>query len=543
MVNNLIILPIILPMAAGILTTLLRGQLTLQRLVGVSSICATAFFMMLLLAGLPLDGSPFFSMMGDWPAPFGIAIVVDSMSGVLLTVASIVALACYIHSFNTLDRRLEQGWFHPLFHFLLMGVNLSFLTGDLFNLFVAFEVMLMASYALLCTGATKLQLSHAYKYVMLNLIGSTIFVLGAGLLYGMVGTLNFADLARIVAESGAGGEPLPTGFKALAILFLLVFSLKAAVFPLWFWLPDTYPTVPTCITGLFAALLSKVGVYSIFRLFPTIFAAEAIREDSTILMILGTASVATMLLAIMGAIAAHHIRRILSLVLISHIGYLIFGVAVMTNESLSASFFYMAQEMVVISALFLCCGMIEKHAGTDDLSEIGGVLKRAPWLGVFFFIAAMGLVGIPPLSGFYGKAILIREGFASGAWMLSVAGILAASLTLFAVLKIWVYGFWSKPRGAYLELPEGAVVGSRPHMPAAFGAVVGLVTVSVGIGLFAEPSLQLTNTAAASLNNPRPYVEAILGHHSWPDAHMAGDDVEQTPELVEGPVSQEVMTP
>jgi len=282
LINNWIVLLMAFPMGAGILTTLLRGHVTSQRLVGIVSLSSTLLLSILFLVKMDGPQSMLFSRVGEWNPPYGIAIVFDGVSGILLVVSSLVALACYLHSFSVLDRRIEKGWFHPLFHLLMMGVNFAFLTGDLFNLFVAFEIMLMASYALLTLGATRAQLSQAYKYVILNLIGSTIFVLGAGIVYGMMGTLNYADLARIVAEAHASNEALPRGFQSVAVMLLLVFGLKGAIFPLWFWLPDTYHTLPTSISGLFAALLSKIGVYAILRLFPMVFAAPGVHERGEI---------------------------------------------------------------------------------------------------------------------------------------------------------------------------------------------------------------------------------------------------------------------
>lgn len=515
---NLIILLVATPLAAAIVTSLVRVWIPLQRLAGVVSL----LFCIAVSAGLlwsVKDGGMLVAQAGGWPAPFGISVCFDALSGSLLLAANVVALACYVHSFGSLPRRSVRGWYHPLLHLVVMGVNYSLITGDLFNLFVAFEVMLLASYALLCVGASREQLAQAYKYVMLNLIGSTIFVLGAGLVYGMMGTLNFADLAVMVSSMDAE-EGLPTGFRAVAMMLLFVFALKAAVFPLWFWLPDTYPTCPIAICALFGGLLTKVGVYALFRTFPMIFAAPGIREGSGFPTILATVAIASLLIAILAAIGMRNIRRVLTLTLLSHIGYFAFGAAVMTTTAFAGAVFYMIQHMLVMTALFLCCGVIEAKTGTDDLARSGGLLKRAPWLAVFFFIAAISLAGLPPTSGFYGKLLLIKEGFAAsadGMWMLSVAGLLTTLLTLVAMAKIWTRVFWSEAPAADSAGPDAKRRTPGPAgLAPMYASAATLVSASALMAIFAEPMMQVAYAAARPLNEPRMYVVAVLGEDAWP---------------------------
>ncbi len=531
-VNNLIVLLVIIPMVAAIATVALRGYVKLQRLAGCAALIASLGAALYFIMALPSGDAVLLTNLGGWPAPFGITVVFDGLSGPLLVVTQLVALACYMHAFSVLNPRHERGWFHPLFHLLIMGVNFSFLTGDLFNLFVAFEIMLLSSYALLCLGSTQKQMTHAYKYVILNLVGSTLFVLGAGLVYGMVGTLNYADLARIMAEVRLGERELPAAFQIVSIMLLLVFGLKAAIFPLWFWLPDTYHTMPTSITALFAALLSKVGVYAILRLYPSIFAAPGVGEHFFV-PIIAVAAGATMLIAILGAVGSSEIRRLLSLVLISHVGFLIFGIVLMSPRGHAGTLFYMVQEMLVISALFLCCGMIEKHTGSDKLEAIGGVLKRAPWLAVLFFIGAMALVGIPPLSGFHGKVLMIWAGFEAGRWVLTGCLVLAAVLTLVAMLRVWSRAFWSPSRGAHAALERGAVLGTKPRLGWAFAGVVLLIGSSVGLGLGAEPVIQFTSAATSSLTAPKTYVTAVLGADAWPVEDTMHAEVDEEAGLIE----------
>ncbi|MEL7089996.1 MAG: proton-conducting transporter membrane subunit, partial [Planctomycetota bacterium] len=302
--------------------------------------------------------------MGGWAAPYGITLVFDALSGLMLAAAALVALGTLVHGFGSLSPRTERRYFHPLVNFMMFGVNLSFLTGDLFNLFVAFEIMLMASYGLLVIGGGRDQLRHAYKYVVLNLLASAVFVIAAGMAYGMFGTLNMADLSRITTQFAAAGE-LPAGFTALGVLFLFVFTLKAGVFPLWFWLPDTYPTCPISITALFGGVLTKVGLYAIARTFPLIFFAGP-DADRVLVPILAMGAAMTMLVGVLGALRYSGLRRVLCLMLIVGVGYSLLGITVHSAGGLSGAAFYMAQSMIVMAALFLCCGMIERAVGTDE---------------------------------------------------------------------------------------------------------------------------------------------------------------------------------
>ena len=525
MTDHRIILLCVIPLVAGLVSIALINRKMLSRLVGILSytlMLGLSLSLVLKITAAPDSESVLVSQMGGWTAPFGISIVFDSLSGLLICAAATVGLGAYIHSFSVINPRTERRYFHPLMQFLMFGVNLSFLTGDLFNLFVAFEIMLMASYALLTIGGSRQQLAQAYKYILLNVLASTIFLMAAGMVYGMFGTLNIADLARIVAEHEAANKELPAGFKSLAVMFLLVFGLKGAFFPLWFWLPDTYYTVPISIAGLFGGLLTKVGVYTVARLFPLIFASDGtsiIQADGTMLggtspiiqTILIVAAAFTMFLAVLGAVSQHHVRRILSVHVISQVGYMVFGIAVMTGNALAGCAFYMIQHMVVKCALFLCCGVMEKHAGTDDLDKLGGLLKRDWKLGVLFFIAAMSLVGLPPLSGFFGKMVIIREGFLEGQWYLGVIGLVTGAITLLSMLKIWSYGYWNPAQAPTANKPEAVKTSCK----SAYGAIALLVGCALFLGLGAEPIYKVAFRAGEQLENPQHYITAVLGDEAY----------------------------
>ena len=505
--NNLIILFIVIPQAAGIFSILFVNKTKITKVIGTVAFSSTSILAIGLLMSIRQDGGIYTSQMGGWPAPFGISVVFDSLSGLMLAASSIVALGCYIHSFSIMDEKTERRYYHPLIMLMMFGVNLSFLTGDLFNLFVSFEIMLMASYALMTIGGNEEQIHQAYKYVLLNLIGSTVFVIAAGLMYGLMGTLNMADLARMVAESKSGGAPLPTGFTAVALMLIFVFGLKGAMFPLWFWLPDTYYTVPISIGALFGGMLTKVGMYALARTVPMFLTSGV--SVSPIHAIIAIAAVFTMFLGVLGAVSKHHIRRILAIHVISQVGYMVFGIAVMTGHALAGCAFYMIQHMVVKSSLFLCCGIMEKYAGSDNLNKIGGLLKRDWLLATLFIVAAFSLVGLPPLSGFFGKLVIIQAGWHMGYWYLSFFGLMTGLLTLLSMVKIWSYGFWSPAQGEQVKVPVGA-----PRIRQLRSAYVGvglLVATALFLGVFAQPVYQIAFHAGEQLVDPRAYITAVMG--------------------------------
>ena len=511
---NLIVFFVAIPMAAGIISLPLANRPRVQRAIGTFSFLAILIMAVGMLVGIHqgLDaGDPgiFVSQMGGWEAPYGISLIFDSLSGLLIATAAMVGLGCYIHSFSTLDPAIERRYYHPVIQMLICGVNLSFLTGDLFNLFVAFEIMLMSSYVLVTIGTTRKQMTQAYKYILLNLVASTVFVITAGLTYGLMGTLNFADLARLVHEQEAAGT-LPTGFKILPLMLLLVFGVKGAFFPLWFWLPDTYYTTPIAVAALFGGMLTKVGVYAVLRTFPLIFAVGEAGE--VVKWLIAISAAFTMFLGVLGAVSNHEVRRILSVHVISQVGYMVFGLALMTGHALAGCLFYMIQHMVVKSALFLCCGVMEKHAGTDDLNKLGGLLKRDPFLAVLFFIAAMSLVGLPPLSGFFGKLVIIQAGW-SDFWWLSVIGLATGGLTLLSMLKIWSYGFWHPDKQATQAIP--ATVQRLVGMRSAYIGISMLVVTALFLGFGAEVIYDLAFHAGDQLTHPQAYIEAVMGEGAW----------------------------
>jgi len=526
MPQHLIILLVLVPMIAGILTLLSHRSQLLQQVFGVAALLANVGVAIWALTTVLPGGEQsrvLASQLGNWPAPFGISIVVDPLSAIMMAIAAIVCFAVFIYCIFQMPPRFRGGYFHPLYHFLVFGVQWSFITGDLFNLFVAFEIMLMASYAMFCIGTTKQQMRQAYKYILLNLFASTLFVTCCGLIYGQLGTLNLADLTRLSME----GHLPPTSIPVIATL-LVVFGAKTAIFPLWFWLPDSYPTLPAPLAGLFAGLLTKVGAYVLIRIFVMVFGSAIITDlqgytthfpvNEVLAPVLLISAGVTMFLGVLGAVSMHTVRSILSIHIISQVGYMIMGialslaagVALRSQElAIAGSIFFIIHNMVVKCCLFLCGGLMEAHAGSDDLDKIGGLARRAPWLGVLFIIAALSLAGLPPLSGFFGKFILIQEGWRTEHYVLTGFAIATSLLTLMSMLKIWSYGFWSPSEGKHVEEPD-----VHPRTGGGLVAIALLVVVALSMGLGANSFMGMCDVAARNVVTPRAYVAAVLGENA-----------------------------
>ncbi|MAE67639.1 MAG: Na+/H+ antiporter subunit D [Phycisphaeraceae bacterium] len=510
---HLIILFVLVPMTAGVVTLLLHRHKPAQRVIGLFFLLFNVITSLSALyhvyAGADRAGRILVSQMGNWPAPFGITIAVDPLAAIMLAVCSIVCLAVFIYCVSQLKDNIAGGYFHPLYHLLIFGVQWSFITGDLFNLFVAFEIMLMASYAMFCLGTTRDQMRQAYKYVLLNLVGSTLFVTCAGMLYGQLGTLNMADMARIALQG-----QLPTAAVPVVAMLLVVFGLKTAIFPIWFWLPDSYYTMPAAIGGLFAGLLTKVGAYVMIRVFVMMFGtAEAVTQVVAPVILVSAA--VTMFFGVLGAVSMHTVRRILSIHIISQVGYMIFGVGLAIGAGLSeevrmmaaaGAIFFIIHNMAVKCCLFLCGGLMVEHAGSDDLEKIGGLLPRAPWLAALFLVAALSLAGLPPLSGFFGKWVLIKEGWTAGHYVITGFAIATSLLTLLSMLKIWSYGFWNPPRGHHVDRPH-----DTPRTSGGIVAIAMLVFVALSMGFGAQAWFDVCRGAARSLIDPKPYITAVLG--------------------------------
>jgi len=491
----LIALPVIIPLIVGALSLVVLKNHGAQRLLGLLGTGAVLIAAILLLWQTHLNGIKVLEV-GSWPAPFGIVLVSDLLGAIMVLLAAITGFATAIYSLKTVRKRFERFGYYPLLHLLLAGVNGAFLTGDIFNLYVWFEVLLVASFALLIQGGERAQMEGAIKYVTLNLLSSALFLTAIGLLYGMVGSLNMADIAvRLTAVED------PKMVTLVAMLFLIAFSIKAAAFPLFFWLPASYHTPQVAVSAIFAGLLTKVGVYALYRVFSLMFTAEV---DFTHQVILWMA-VFTMLTGVLGAASQFEVRRILSFHIVSQIGYMMLALALFTPLALIGGVFYIMHHIIVKANLFFIAGMMYRLGGSFELKELGGLYKKHPGLAVLFLIPAFSLAGVPPLSGFFAKFILIKAGVEAEAWWAVAVALFVGLFTLFSMIKIWNEAFWKKAPEPAIEIP--APVRNK----ALYWTTGILASMTIAIGLFAQPIYVLAEMAANQLLNPQLYIDAVLG--------------------------------
>ena len=446
-----------------------------------------------------LDAGVIAGQMGGWQAPFGITLVADYLGAVMVVITAITAFAVSIYALADIDTRKEQLGYHALFNVLIGGVTGAFLTGDLFNLYVWFEVMLISSFGLLILGGSKEQIDGGIKYVTLNLVSTILFLSGIGLLYGMTGTLNMADLGRVVPA--LENQALVT---TVAVMFMIAFGVKAAVFPLFFWLPASYHTPAFAVSAVFAGLLTKVGVYALIRMFTLVFNADLEFTHTILLWVAGF----TMVTGVLGAAAQNDMRKILSFHIVSQIGYMILGLALMTPFAIAGAVFYLVHHIVVKANLFLIAGVAERIAGSTDLGKIGGLYKSAPLLAVLFLIPAFSLAGFPPLSGFWAKYILVAASLEIEAWIIAGVALLVGLLTIYSMTKIWAEAFWkAHPEGMDPELTR---LDGRTRA-ALLLPIAGLAAMTLVIGFFPEPFVIFAETAAQQLLDPTPYITTVLG--------------------------------
>ncbi|WIY82762.1 Na+/H+ antiporter subunit D [Propionimicrobium sp. PCR01-08-3] len=515
-------IPVLVPFAAAAIALLLGRRATAQRVVSLVALCIVqldAFF----IAYLSAEG-PFTLDVGGWSAPVGITLVADRLSAMMLVVSVFVTICVLIYSFTqdpAEGRRLPVAVFQPTFLILSAGVSNAFLTGDLFNLYVGFEILLVASFVLITLGGSRERIRSGTVYVVVSVVSSSIFLIALAMVYGAVGTVNMAQIA--IRMDGID----PATAQLIEVMLLVAFGVKAAVFPLSAWLPDSYPTAPAPVTAVFAGLLTKVGIYAIIRTQSTIFADTGLNKA---LMVI---ALATMITGILGAVAQDDIKRLLSFTLVSHIGFMLWGVGIGSIDGLSAAIFYTAHHIIVQTALFLVSGLMEQVGGTTSLAKLGSLLKVWPFLAVVYLIPALNLAGIPPLSGFLGKIGLIEASAAVGSplnWTLIAGGLVTSLLTLYALLRAWNMAFWQ---------PAEDEITKRPVAWTMTFSTVLLVAASVLLAVLAGPIYQYAAGSATELREQEPYIQAVLPDsergtgqsHEESDDHGESDG-EQTPAVM-----------
>jgi len=497
-----LVLPLLIPLVTALVLFAVRQRRGTMHGIAIAGATLAFLSAVVLLADVWTAGTRVVAI-GSWPAPYGIVLVADLFSAALLVVSQLVSWATIVYATAWMDPDRERAGFYPLVFVLLLGVNGAFLTGDLFNLYVWFEVMLMASFVLLVLGVERGEVEGGIKYVSLNLLASTFFLSATGILYGIAGTLNLADLSTVLPRLDPGIV------NVVAMLFALAFGIKAAVFPLFFWLPASYHTPPVPVSALFAGLLTKVGVYALIRVFTLLF----VHDPGWTHRILLVCAASTMVTGVLGALAQQDVRRILSFHIVSQIGYMIFGLALLTPLGLSSSVYYLVHHIVVKTNLFLIGGLVERAGGSSRLAQLGGLDRRHPWLGLMFSIPALSLAGVPPLSGFFAKLLVIRAGFAAGTYWAVAVAMVVSLLTLLSMLKIWNEAFWKEERHA----PSSTLQAKR-SLRLVFPSVL-LALVTILIGIVAQPVLTLSTAAAEQLLDNQAYRDAVLGARLAQMAH------------------------
>ena len=479
----LLLAPLLIPLVTALLAALLYRRAAARRTVSLAGALLLLAASLLLLAEVEQSGRLSMAM-GGWPLPYAIEFAADRLSAAMVLITAVLGVAVLIHQIGRADPAPETPILHPLIHGLLAAVGAAFVTADLFNLYVWFELMLIVALGLLVHGGGPRQLDAAFNYLALNLIGTLLFLVAVAFIYGAAGQLNFTALAE-----AARRPELAAALPVYVALLALAFLLKAGAFPLFAWLPASYHTLPAPLLALFGGLLTKVGIYALLRLLGGVFGAS----PALLYEALGWIALLTMITGVLGAAYHWDLRRILAFHIVSQIGYLLLGIALASPAGAAGTLFFTLHNILTKANLFLIAGLIWALAGHYDLRRIGGLYEARPGLAVLFLIAAFSLVGVPPSSGFWGKFLLLREIFAQERWLWGGVALAVGLLTLYSMTKIWLEAFW-KPH------PQGRSIAPVAGLGPAYLAVILLAALTLAMGLAPEPFLGYAASAAANLS-------------------------------------------
>jgi len=498
----LIVAPVLVPMLFGAVLLMMRTRPASQGKIAIFGMAILVICSFALLQRVLHEG-PLVMTMGRWLPPFGISFAVDIAGALLVFTSSVVALIVSIYAkaaATTLEMRYG---FYPFFMLMMSGVCGAFLTGDIFNLYVWFEVLLISSFGMIVLGSDKEQLDGTMKYAFLNLVATTMFLMATGYLYGVTGTLNMAQIWTLV-DGGQVQGPIST----IAILYFLAFAMKAAAFPVNFWLPASYHTPKFLVSAVFAGLLTKVGIYALLRISVMLFADQR----DVIAYLIAWIAAFTMLAGVLGALAQNDIRRIFGYLVISGIGTMLAGIAVASITGIAGVLVYAIHSMLVMTALYLMAGVIGRLSGTNDLRLSGGLYAASPMFAVAFLILALSVSGLPPTSGFWGKFILVKAMVEVGAWWLAAVILISGLLTSIAIFRVWIFAFW---RGGPAGTRDGAEAWKitpleEDYRMSAALSVGLLVVATLIIGLSPEVVIDASGEGARGLLYPTGYVDAVF---------------------------------
>ncbi len=495
--NLLLLLPMLVPLAGAILCLFCWRAVTAQKILALFAqlgLLASAAWLFQHVAAHGI----LTIQIGGWPAPYGITLIADLFSCLLVTAGALAGLAVIIYSFYDLDKPRIRFGYYPVVLIMQLGIGGTLLTGDLFNLYVWFEILLICAFVLITIGGTKEQLEGALKYVTINLIASGLLLVGIGTIYGMVGSLNMAEIAL-----QARNTPHLQGLFVVASMFFIVsVGIKAAAFPLFFWLPASYHTPPIAVSAIIAGLLTKVGLYVLVRLFTLIFQVEPGFTTTVLLCMAGF----SMVIGVLGAASHNDFRKVLSFSIVSQIGYMLMGLAIFTPLAIAGSIFFIIHNMLVKTNLFLISGAVAQEQGSFKFRNLGGLYKKHPLLAGMFFVTALSLAGIPPFSGFWGKLMLAKAGFESGFYTIAGISLAVGIVTIIYLTKIWNQVFL-KEKSPDTELPLLPTQPFRKTLQLPLFLLFGLI---LALGVYAEPVIDVTMQAAEDLLNTDLYINAVF---------------------------------
>lgn len=494
LVDWLIVMPVAFCIMVGACLLMVRKRIEYQHILAVPAMAV----LLLINGGLLLhvmENGTQTMVMGRWLPPFGIAFTVDILSAMLTFASGLVAFACVLYGIKDVDNSGRRYGFFPLLFLLMAGVNGAFLTGDIFNLYVWFEVLLIASFGLLILGSEKGQLDGATKYAFLNLVATTLFLIATGYLYGIFGTLNMADIA--MQSTDKRDAPLMT----LTVLYFLAFAMKAAAFPVNFWLPASYHTPRIVVSALFAGLLTKVGIYALFRVLVMLFPLEY----DQLLPIIGILACLTMLIGALGALAQTDIRRILGYIVVSGIGMMMIGLAVSSSQALGGAIFYALHSILVMTALYIAYGLASRISdGAKGLVDMRGIYQKDVFLSALTLILLLAVAGLPPFSGFWPKLMLVEATISGAPWWSTASVLIAGFLTMIAVGRIWILCYWQP------DEVEKVAGGSKPLTLMDYAPLVGLTAIIILVGLFPQAVFEQVYVAAGQLIDPTAYIQSVF---------------------------------
>jgi multicomponent Na+:H+ antiporter subunit D len=499
--NHYVIAPLLFFILSGMLCLLFNKYVRVQRFIAIIGSAFALYSSGELL--YTIDRLETIVMqLGEWEAPFGITLFVDRFAALMVSVTAVLALTVSIFSFSeeVLSSKKKRIGFYPAFLFMLAGICGAFLTGDLFNLYVWFEVMLISSFVLVTLGSRRDQLQGGIKYVVINFVASSFLLLAIGVLYGTTGNTNLAALAESL------NDPSLRKITQLASVLLLVsFGIKAALFPFYFWLPSSYHTPPITVTAIVAGLLTKVGVYTLIRTFTLLF---PLQQHYAIQQVLFVLSCITMLIGVLGAIAQHDVRKILAFNLISKIGFMVFGLAIYTPAAICGVIFYMLHHILVKTNLFFIVGIIAKNTGSYEIKGIKGLYDRFPLLSFAFMVLSLVLTGMPPFSGFWGKFILVEAGLKAKEYLSVAIMMFTSLLTLYSMMLIWEKCFLSKLASENQQLPlESVSIKRHYHM---YAASTMLLIITLWISFNPTWLIEYAEKAGEQILQPSNYIKAVL---------------------------------